>query len=239
MLVMNPASERALRGAPVAVLDFETTGPDPEEAQPVQVAVVHTALGEDEPKVVYKALIQPGCPISPGAAAVHGITEAMVADATPWVDAVPELLPYLEGRALAAYNLPFDWLILSRGIAAAGLDPAALPFGALDPLVWVKVAQRYERGKRLEQVCERLGVHLDAHDAAGDALATAQIMPMLLHTLGRHKECGRDPLLSVGAMWAWTKNAGQREERGFAAWRAKQGQAAPRMLWAELAGDAV
>lgn len=236
MGVLSPTSEHALRGAPVAVFDFETTGPDPRTCEPVQVAVVHCLLGDSEPEVVFNTLIQPGCPIPEGAQAVHGISDAMVADAPGFAEVLPALLAQFEGRALVAFNLPFDWQILARGIARAGGGPSELPFGTLDPLVWAKVAHRYEKGKRLVDVAKRFGVEVDAHDAAGDAIATARVMPGLLHALGRHGECGKAPLMSVGAMWAWTLAQGVKEDEGYARWRATRGLEPPIQYWQELAG---
>jgi len=221
MLVLPPTSERALRGVPVAVLDFETTGPDPETAIPVQIAVVHCALGDDEPRVVYKTLVNPGVPIPEGASAVHHIVDADVVDAPSWPEVLPSLLAVLEGRVLAAYNLPYDWSILARGVRDA--DAGELPFGTLDPLVWAQVVHKYKAGKKLVDVAARFGIEVDAHDAAGDALATALVMPLLLHELGRHPEGGRAPLLSVDAMWRWTCRAARMNEMERADYHRKKG----------------
>ncbi|MFM2162533.1 MAG: hypothetical protein RLZZ383_2045 [Pseudomonadota bacterium] len=231
MLVLPPTSERALRGAPVAVLDFETTGPDPETAIPVQIAVVHCALGDDEPSVVYRTLVQPGVPIPAGASAVHHIFDADVADAPTWPEVLPGLLAALQGRVLAAYNLPYDWTILARGVRDAGYAPEALPFGTLDPLVWAQVVQKYKAGKKLVDVAGRYGIPVDAHDAAGDALATALVMPRLLHDLGRHADGGRAPLMSVDAMWRWTCTAARAVERERAEYHRRQGKTAFQGSW--------
>lgn len=231
MLVLPPTSERALRGAPVAVLDFETTGPDPETAIPVQVAVVHCALGDDEPEVVFQTLVQPGVPIPAGASAVHHIFDADVVDAPTWPEVLPRLLGALEGRVLAAYNLPFDWTILARGVRDAGYAAEALPFGTLDPLVWAQIAQKYKAGKKLVDVAGRYGIAVDAHDAAGDALATALVMPRLLHDLGRHPACGRSPLLSVDAIWRWTCGAARAVENERADYHRSTGRPAFEGAW--------
>lgn len=233
-MVLSPTSTVALRGAPVAVFDFETTGPDPRTALPVQVAVVHCDLGDTEPEVVYKALIDPGIPIPEGARAVHGLSDEDVKGHPGWPEALDALLPWFEGRVLGAFNLPYDWQILARGMAAAGRSRDELPFGVLDPLVWAKVVQRYEKGKKLVDVAQRYGFEVDAHDAAGDALATARIMPKLLHDLGRHPEGGREPLLSVAAIQAWTVRKGIEADDGYARWRERKGLEPPTMYWREL-----
>lgn len=237
MIVLSPHDPRPLRGAPVAVIDFETTGPDPRTCRPVQVAVATCRLGDEEPTVALSLLIHPGEPIPAEASAVHGIHDADVADAPTWPEALPAVLDAIGGHVLAAFNLPFDWQVLSRGIIEAGLDPALVPFGALDPLVWAKVVMRYQKGKKLVDVAGRYDVPIQAHDAAGDALATALIMPRLLHDLGRHREGGAAPLRSVAAIWDWTCKAGVAEDQGFADWCARQGRPAPDLVWGRLAGQ--
>jgi DNA polymerase-3 subunit epsilon len=234
MIVIPPQDPRPLRGAPCAFLDFESTGPDPRTALPVQVAVVHCELGDAAPRVVYASLIDPGVPIPPESTAVHRITDAMVEGAPRWPEAVRAVLDAIRGRVLGAFNLPYDWQILARGAADIGLAPADLPFGALDPLVWAKTVHRFEKSKRLVDVCGRYGIEVDAHDASADALATAQLAPKLLHDLGRHRECGAEPLRSVAGIWAWTVAAAVRDDASYAAWCARNGRPAPSSSWREL-----
>src|SRR3954464_107202 len=64
---------------PLAVIDFETTGFDPELDRVVEIGVVCFHHGEVSNRVNW--LVQPGMPIPEGAISVHGITDAMVADA--------------------------------------------------------------------------------------------------------------------------------------------------------------
>lgn len=75
---------------------------------------------------------------------------------------------------LAAFNAPFD-----EGFFSAELNRAEQPHHDrfwLDPLVW---ARHYDNvnGNKLAQVCERHSITLsNAHRAAGDATATAELM---------------------------------------------------------------
>jgi len=225
-MVIPPTSDRPLAGCPVAVLDFETTGKDPATCEPVQVAVAHLTLGTAcTPRVVLQSLIRPPCPIPEEVIGIHGITDAMVADAPTATEVLPALVEALEGRLLAAYNLPYDWRILSRLVD--------VPFGTLDPLVWVRVLHRYNKGKKLTDMCKLYDIQLDAHDAAGDALATAQIIPAVLRALWRHPECGPSPLRTVASAWSWTVAAGAAWEAGFATWLARQGGTMDSMPWTD------
>ena len=72
-------TETAWHAQPVAVIDFETTGPNPNECAPVQIAVSIWERGELQS--IDGWLIQPGRLIPPEASNIHGITDEMVADA--------------------------------------------------------------------------------------------------------------------------------------------------------------
>ena len=235
---------RRLRGARVAVLDFETTSPDPLATHPVQVAIAHLDLGVTEPVLAFQSLIRPPCAIPAEATAIHGISDFHVKDAPTWEDVEDDIAVALAGRVLAAYNLPFDWQILHR------MDPLCAPFGHLDPLVWVKAISKYEKGKRLSDECARRGIPLAAHDAGADALATAHLLPLLLRDLVRGRErldkygraqkdgpwCSVDDVSTVEGIWSWTTATALEQERDFAAYRKSQGQEAPSLSYHTLLG---
>lgn len=235
---------RPLRGARVAIFDFETTGADPATCHPVQVAIAHCDLGVTEPVLAFQSLIRPPCAIPAEATAVHGISDLDVQDAPAWDDIEEEVFNATAGRILCAYNLPFDWQILAR------LDPLPRPFFGLDPLVWVKAISKYEKGKKLSDECARRGIPLAAHDAGADAIATAQLLPLLLRDLVRGRErldtygraqkdgpwCSVDDVSTVEGIWSWTTATALEQERDFAAYRKREGQEAPSLSYHTLLG---
>ena len=96
-----------LNGAELVAVDTETTGFDVTQGHRlVEGAAVRNeggALGE-----TWSSLIGPGRPFPAEASAVHGITDAMVADA-PGPDAVAaELRARAGDHALVFHNAPFD-----------------------------------------------------------------------------------------------------------------------------------
>lgn len=225
LAVMYPEEVKHLflKGVPCAVLDFETT--DIENPRPVQVAVVHVDLG-DSPTLAYQTLVNPEAPISEEASRVHGLTQESVADAPTWAEVCPAVRGALRGRVLAAYNLPFEARVLSE----VGVS---LPFFGFDPLVWAKHVDKYKRGKKLVDVCRRRGLDIDAHDAAGDAMATARLMHGLLRDLWYDVGGG---FSTVGELWEVQVRMALEQERDYAAYRARQGQEPPRMEWHRLCG---
>ena len=194
-----------LYGLPVAVVDFETTGPDPSTCEPVSVAIVTFDLGQTKPELAYSTLIRPSVAIPPEATTIHGVTDEAVADAPAFEEVLPAMSGAIEGRCFAAYNALFDWGVWN---SAAGL-----PFLFLDPFLWVRRLDKYKKGKRLVDAAGRRGVTFDAHDSRADALATAQLMPVLLKELRADLGWGQSTL---GDVWAWQLRAGVNQERELA-----------------------
>lgn len=172
---------------PIVVWDVETTGVDPETDRIVQVAAAYFEGG----KLVRAAssLANPGRDIPEAAAAVHGITAEMVADAPEPKSAIGRvcdevLCCYTSEKAWgAAYNAGFDRDFLLRaddGLNAEqpSLNPEGPPW--LDPLVVVRAFGKFWKGPgrhKLTAVCEKWGIALDnAHDAKADAIAAGRVL---------------------------------------------------------------
>lgn len=105
---------------------------------------------------------------------LHGIGWSDVKDAPAFMEVWRGLAPILAGaHSFAAHNAPFDRSVLQACCARSGLRTPRVPF-----VCTVQVARRLWniRPTRLPDVCRRLGIGLDHHDAASDAFACAQIV---------------------------------------------------------------
>jgi DNA polymerase III subunit epsilon len=187
----------------LVVLDCETTGPDPATAMPVELAAARFEGGELVGS--WSTLLNPGAPIPPETTQIHGITDAMVADAPPVETAIALLLEsgLLEGAYPCGYNgQHYDRTILRR-LADAAFEPAEpisfetppssvhswLACDWLDPLVYIRDIDGLVKGERgrhkLTAACERRGiVHERAHRAFGDCMATGKLLWALRERLG-------------------------------------------------------
>lgn len=165
-----------------AVVDTETTGPDPDTAAIVEVAVALFRGGHllEEPR---SWLVNPGVTIPDEAADIHGITNEMVAGAPRLEGVIGEICAaVLLADVLVGYNaLRFDLPILAREGGPAWLDIiAGKP--VIDPLVLVRHDRigRYWKGQgrhRLSKVCERFGIQADgAHRAGADVVMTGRLL---------------------------------------------------------------
>lgn len=169
--------------AAFVVIDFETTGLDPEVDRILEVGL---AAFEDGSLVTSKNwLVNPTVPVPAESSAVHGITDEMLATSPRFHEVFAEVREMLEGRIPVAYNHGFDsrflWAELRRaGLPTRGDDlaPACSDEGVwIDPLVWAREIQKAEKGFKLVDVAARLGVPLEtAHRAAFDAEATGRVL---------------------------------------------------------------
>ncbi|MYT24595.1 DNA polymerase III subunit epsilon [Streptomyces sp. SID7760] len=168
--------------------DTETTGPDPLNDRIVTAALV--ARGGGLPDKIMSWLINPGIPIPAEATEVHGIDDAKAATGANPADALDDIARHLAvamayGMPVIAFNLSFDWTILTRDCerhrvpGPADRVPEGTVQALIDPLVIDKQFDKYVKGKgqrKLKPTAERYGVELtDWHTAEADALAALLI----------------------------------------------------------------
>lgn len=243
-----------LRGLPVACIDFESTGFAGPDTHVVEVAVVHATLGGADARVAFSSRVRPPVPIPAGASAVHRIYDADVTSAPTFAEIVAPLSAALAGRVVVAYNAPADYTFAAVELARLGLPPIAWPW--LDLLVVRKATKTRGRPGKLVEVAEEYGIVLDAHGAAGDALAAALLLRPLMRaawTVGafasaagaragswrEEDEDERSParVETWGAFTAWQREAALYQERDFASYRRRQGDARPpQSAWHVLEG---
>lgn len=174
---------------PLVVLDTETTGVDTKRAGIVQVAAVRFEQGRVVDR--FCALAKPPHPIPASAAAIHGITDAMVADAPPVTEHGPALARLCAGALPVAYNAGFDRRMLHRFFTGPEVPAWSMPVWVC-PLIILRDVERVVEGKgyyRLENACARWEVPLEkAHDASADAEAAGRLLWRLFE-LGKVRSC--------------------------------------------------
>lgn len=166
------------------VFDSETTGLNPRQGDEiVQLAAVRIVNGRRVEGEVFDTLVNPGRAIPPVSTEVHGITDAMVADAPPVADVVRRFHKFAEGAVLIAHNAPFDMEFLRRVEGQLGLT---FDMPVLDTVLLSAVVYGQHEVHSLDALSHRLGITIpeeDRHTALGDTLATAdaflKLMPML------------------------------------------------------------
>ena len=161
-----------------AVVDLETTGTSVEADEIVSLAVVRLdAEGRELDR--FARLVRPAGPIPPEATAVHGIDDGAVVGVPTFDELAPALVALLDGAVFVAHNARFDLPLVQHAFARAGIRYR--PRGVAGTLDAFRLLEPTERSHRLESLCGRHGIVLDdAHDARGDALATVELLRLLL-----------------------------------------------------------
>lgn len=157
-------------------LDTETTGLG-NAAQALEIGLVN-ARGD----TIFHSRLKPTVSIEPGAAAVHGISEAELADAPSWPDIAAQLRQHIGSRLLVIFNMDFDMRILKQ-TAAAHSDQADW-LNALNVYCAMRLSARYYGATNrygtisLASAASQAGLSWNgqAHSALADAVMTAGVV---------------------------------------------------------------
>lgn len=166
------------------VFDTETTGLLPDQGdEVVQIAAVRIVNGKRLKTETFDMLVNPQRNIPAASTAVHGITNAMVADAPNIIEAARRFHAFAAGAVLIAHNAPFDMQFLRRIEAKLGLR---FDHPILDTVLLSAVIYGQHETHTLDALTHRLGITIPEearHTAIGDAVATAdaflKLLPML------------------------------------------------------------
>lgn len=201
---------------PVAVIDFETTGRDPQTDRVIEVGIVVFERGQVTTRE--GLLVNPEIPVPEEARAVHGITDEELEGAPPFEAVLPRIVELLQGKLPVAYNADFDRQFLHCEFERAGAKLAAseLPPALqkevvwVDPLVWAREILKELKSRRLGDVTQHFGIPMErAHRATGDAEATGRVLHALAPQMPQ----------AYGELIRLQKRYGAFQEAEFAAWK--------------------
>ncbi|MCB2116858.1 MAG: DNA polymerase III subunit epsilon [Rhodobacteraceae bacterium] len=177
-------AETPLDALTYVVFDSETTGLRPDQGDEIcQIAGLRLVNGRRVAGEVFDMLVNPGRPIPAVATSVHGISDAMVADAPSVNEAVRRFHKFAEGAVLIAHNAPFDMEFLKRRELAIGQN---FDHPILDTLLLSAVVYGQEEVHSLDALSHRLGITIpeeSRHTAIGDTIATAEAFLKLVGLL--------------------------------------------------------
>jgi DNA polymerase-3 subunit epsilon len=165
----------------VAFIDVETTGRDPSADRIIEIGIVIGRGGTILRS--FGKLIHPGRPIPRESSAIHGITDADVANQPTFAELSAEIVAFLKGAIPAAYNAAFDRSFLLAELERAGVRPTDPPPAMrrevdwIDPLAFAREVYKAEESRALGEMAARLGIVLEqAHRATDDACAALQVL---------------------------------------------------------------
>lgn len=167
-------------------IDTETTGLD-KTAEIVEIAII-----DHDGSILFDELVKPVRPIPAGAAAVHHITNEMVASAKSWAVHWPTIRSILFGRVIGFYNEEFDMRMIRQTHQNVGL-PWKEKFqtfcimkmyaqfaGQIDP------RRRTYKYHKLENAGRACGIPLpNSHRASDDTLLTRALLEYMATYTGK------------------------------------------------------
>ncbi|MDP1844918.1 MAG: exonuclease domain-containing protein [Sediminibacterium sp.] len=163
-----------------AVVDIETTGGFPQQHGITEIAIVLHNGKEVEGK--FETLVNPHQPIPPFIAGMTGISNAMVAVAPSFNEVAAQIHNLLKNRVFVAHNVNFDFSFVKYHLQQAGFELQT------PKLCTIRLGRKVFPGFRkygLGHLCRELGIEIEnRHRAGGDALATAQILDLVLQNNG-------------------------------------------------------
>lgn len=206
---VRPSADRFVQrsfddlGTPLAdvtfcVLDLETTGGNRAEDTITEVGAVKVRGGEF--LGTFQTLVNPGRAIPPQITMLTGLTDALVAPAPRIESVLPSLLEFLRGTILVGHNIGFDVAFLRAAFERAGharFDPVRVDTVAL--------ARRLVRDEvadcRLGTLATRFRLdHKPTHRALDDALATTDLLHLLIERASGLGVLGLDDLTTLSSM---------------------------------------
>jgi len=184
-----------LSGQTVMAVDTETTGMSPNDGHRLvelaRVTITDGVLGEE-----WSTLVNPGRAIPADASRVHGISDAMVADAPKAAEAGRQLRAACADLPLVFHNAPFDLPFLLHLFREAGapalLNPVIDTLGLARGLFGTGSNSLGALATRLKLPAET------AHRALGDTRTTARLFVELAGRWEREK--GVRSLLELAAL---------------------------------------
>lgn len=195
---------------PFLCIDTETTGLDPENNRIIEVAWITFEFEEE--KSAQSELCAIDTELPELIINLTGITDAMLKDKPPFSEHADSIIEAMQKvKFIVAYNADFDRLFLEAEMRKVGKVLPQIPW--VDPCVFIRKIDRYQKGKKLTDAAARWKVELqDAHRAMADAKATG----LLLYKLAPHLKCESLPEL-VGKQQIWKEE----QERSYNAYKAR------------------
>lgn len=170
---------------PIVFFDLETTGINIAKDRIVEISLLKVGTnGKEEQRTLR---VNPEMPIPPESTAIHGISDADVADCPTFRMIAKELARFLEGCDLGGYNSNrFDIPLLAEEFLRVEVDFDMRKRQFVDvQTIFHKMEQRTLTAAYRFYCDKNLS---DAHSAAADTLATYEVLQSQLDRYGEQLE---------------------------------------------------
>lgn len=177
------------------VIDVETTGGSASEGGITEVGAVRLRGGEC--LGTFQTMVNPGRAIPPQITVLTGITEAMVRPAPRMREVCPALLEFIGDAVIVGHNVAYDMGFLRAELERAGQPP--LTNRTVDTCALARRLVREEVPNcKLGTLAERFRLdHKPSHRALDDALATGDLLHLLLERAAAWGVLGLEDLIEL------------------------------------------
>lgn len=189
---------------PVVVFDLETTGLSVSKDRIIQIA--YQISYPDGKNLQESLMIKPGIPITKEASEVHGFSDEDVANEPLFQEKAAELFALFNNAYYSGFNISgFDLPMLREEFRRSGQDFNYKPDDILDAKLIYHYMERRDLASAYKFYCGQ--EHIDAHDALGDVLVTAEIITEQIKRYGYdevkriHEEVCRDYIDAEGKFY--------------------------------------
>lgn len=164
----------------VVFFDLETTGLDTKNDRIIEIALVKKEIGSSQSASTLKFLLNPRIPINPDATAVHGISDADVANCPTFKDVMFELIEFIGDHPIAGFNSnAFDVPMLFNEFARNGYNWDWKKHKFIDVGNLFKIKE--PRTLSAASLFYLNKDHSDAHSAVADVICTADVLDVMIH----------------------------------------------------------
>lgn len=174
------------------VFDTETTGLDNQTDRIIEIGCIELENQFPTGRSLHLFINPDGRKVHPDALAVHGITDAFLADKPVFADVAEEIAAFFDGAHYVAHNATFDMGFLNSEYRRLGRPPVA-PDLVIDTLALAR--RRHPMGPNsLDALCRRYGID-NSHRSKHGALLDAELLTdVYIEMLG-----GRQAALGLSA----------------------------------------
>lgn len=158
------------------IFDTETTGLDPQGGDRLVEIGCIEMVNRVETGRTFHGYFNPQRTMPAAAEAVHGLSDAFLADKPLFASRVAELLEFLGDSPMVAHNAGFDFGFLDAEMRLCGLEP--IPRSRMIDTVAMARVRHPGAKNSLDALCTRYGIdrsHRTKHGALLDAELLAQV----------------------------------------------------------------
>lgn len=167
-----------LKTTPFICLDCEFTGLDPEKDRILECAAVRFTLQKTLGQ--FETLINPQCPISDDAYAIHHISQEMVAQKPTMEKVLPDFLAFIGDAIIIGHGISYDLAMIEKAAKRANIPYTLQNSSCIDTL---RLARLYgdSPNNSLESLCLHFNVkNPGSHRALNDVIMNIEVFKHLV-----------------------------------------------------------